>query len=57
MSQSESLEIECILPKAREKGAIGFCFSFSLAEKLARHFLANHQSVANEIARFISTVI
>ena len=32
-------------------------FSFSLIEKLARNFLANHQSVANVIAQFISTVI
>ena len=61
MNQSESLGIECILPKAREKsrvqGAIGFWFSFSFAEKLARQFLANHQSIVNALARFISSYL
>lgn len=59
MNQSDSLKNWMYL--AQSAGKIARTrynwFSFSLTEKLARKFLANHQSVANVIARFISTVI
>ena len=46
MNESQFLAIICNLLKEREKsrlhGAIGFLFYFSLVEKLARVFLANH---------------
>ena len=46
MNLSQFLAIICNLLKEREKsrlhGAIGFLFYFSLVEKLARVFLANH---------------